>query len=373
MFDLNANEHAAINVAALQTYFLNADDPDCRLSALIPETFTLDTPIKMVLYTCHPQDSNANMVIQQASPRQCFRFVNQTSHGPDFSKAHKFHRHDFYELMYVVEGTVYQNIEHQRHVYPAGSCCLFNRNIYHTEEHQGEHSLVFLQFTSEYILELLGQPTSFPQTRDEIYQEMENFFYHDISVDPAADKKYIDFIPLQPPEWIQQNITGPLAKAFSHLQKPMVASDLHLKAIILELLCNLFEPKHYQQAPMHLGSTAEQNLFDAITRYLTDKHGRASRRELENHFCYSGDYLYKVVRKFTGMSLFDYGMKLCLNEASYLLASTNLSVGQIMVALKFTNQTHFYKHFKDTYQMTPKEYRRHMKQGVISTQIVKKT
>ena len=58
------------------------------------------------------------------------------------------------------------------------------------------------------------------------------------------------------------------------------------------------------------------------------------------------------------MNLFEYGMTFCMKEAARLLEETDLSVTAIAEALKFSNQGHFYKLFKQTYGMLPKEYRR---------------
>lgn len=76
-----------------------------------------------------------------------------------------------------------------------------------------------------------------------------------------------------------------------------------------------FDNKHYHNMPIHFTSSAEQELFDSITRFLVQHNGRVSRKELETHFHYSGDYLYKITQKFTGLSLFDYGMKFCMQKA----------------------------------------------------------
>lgn len=82
-----------------------------------------------------------------------------------------------------------------------------------------------------------------------------------------------------------------------------------------------------------------------------------SRHELEVSLNYSSDYLNRIVNKYAGMCLFDYGMTFCLKKAEYLLTNTTDSISEIAQKLQFSNRTHFYSLFKKRYGLTPKEYR----------------
>lgn len=77
---------------------------------------------------------------------------------------------------------------------------------------------------------------------------------------------------------------------------------------------------------------------------------------LEHHLNYSGDYLNRIVNKYSGLCLYDYGMTFCLKKAVQYLTETNESIGSIATKLQFKNRTHFYTLFKQKYGVTPKEY-----------------
>ena len=83
-----------------------------------------------------------------------------------------------------------------------------------------------------------------------------------------------------------------------------------------------------------------------------------SRHELESSLHYSGDYLNKIVKKYTGLAIFDYGMTFCMKRASSLLQYSNMTISEIARQLGFSNRTHFYKVFQNTFSLTPSEYRR---------------
>lgn len=72
---------------------------------------------------------------------------------------------------------------------------------------------------------------------------------------------------------------------------------------------------------------------------------------------YTSDYLGRIVKKYTGLCLFDYGMTFCIKKAEILLKTTNENIDYISRQLGFTNRTHFYKLFKEKHGMTPREYR----------------
>ena len=45
----------------------------------------------------------------------------------------RLHSHEYYEFMFLIDGEIYQNIEHFRHYYPAGGCCLVDPHVLHAE------------------------------------------------------------------------------------------------------------------------------------------------------------------------------------------------------------------------------------------------
>ena len=91
------------------------------------------------------------------------------------------------------------------------------------------------------------------------------------------------------------------------------------------------------------------------------KTGRkVSRRQLEANFNYSGDYLYKIIRKYTGLGIHEYSSSLCMTRAAQLLLSSKMNINEIAELPGFCNYTQFYKAFEEYYHMTPKTYRKTM-------------
>ena len=324
----------------------------------IPEQHHLDGPFNLYFSTHHPDSSETALIIMQSSPIQNMYVTLNAKEMDIQSRMSTLHRHDFYELMFVIDGDIYQNIENPRHYYPQGSCCLMNKNVFHQEEYGGYHRIAFLQCSEEYLLQLMEAPRYFTKKENIKSNLFNDFLNINHKKNYFSDKNYIDFIPLETPMWIDQNIHDRFEKILWEIQSPSMGSTFRINAMMLELISLLFDNKHYHNTPLHFTSSAEQELFDSITRFLVQHNGRVSRKELETHFHYSGDYLYKITQKFTGLSLFDYGMKFCMQKACDLLITTAMPIADICQQLSFSNQTYFFKKFKEYHGMSPAKYRK---------------
>lgn len=326
-------------------------------TVIVPEEFQMDSPYNILFYTYHTLDNVPQLIMYQSTPQQAMYSVCEGEEANQIISLSSLHRHNYYELLFVIDGKIYQNIEHTRHLYPKGSCCLLNKNVYHTEEYSGDHRICFLQFSAEMVSSLLSFPRYFQEEDNRIYAQIREFFQTELTHDLSNQKNYIDFIPLESECWVREHVHQLFEKILTETGHPSGSSSLRISAYIMELFCCLFDKQHYQHTPIHFGSQKERKLFNSITYYLKENHGRMNRRELENVLNYSGDYLYKIVQKYTGLSLFSYGMHFCLKEAADLLSTTSLPVNEIARKLKFSNTTHFYKLFEEQYHMTPREYR----------------
>ena len=108
---------------------------------------------------------------------------------------------------------------------------------------------------------------------------------------------------------------------------------------------------------MNLEQAADALIFSRISHFIEEKNGRINRDELSKQLNYSGDYINRIVHKFTGLCLFDYSMNFCMKKAAEELLHSQKTINEIANELNFSNKTHFYKLFKEKYGVTPKEFR----------------
>lgn len=325
----------------------------------IPSLYQLKPPFQLYFLTFHPEDNENFYLTTTISPDFAFYF-SQTKEEIMPHLMTSMHHHDYYELLFVLEGELYQNIENRRHLYTTGSCCLLNKKVQHTEEYSTEFRAVFLQLSETFMHELHRNLSFnyFKIEKEHSSTFLEEFLFANLYESGNNTKNYIDFIPVQDNPWIIRNVHNIFELITIEALSPSIGSS----SVIMELFCKFFRflnsEENYMTTPVQIGTDAENRIYDMITDVMQQTNGRISRQELAEQLHYSGVYLNNIVKKYTGLTIYDYGMTFCMKKTAELLVSSDLSVSEIAASMGFSNRTHFYKIFQGTYHMSPYEYRK---------------
>lgn len=170
-------------------------------------------------------------------------------------------------------------------------------------------------------------------------------------------KEYLDFFSLyHNPEGFQKlyQIAEEIIKI---TLSPQIGSSFFINGLICRFLDTLSDPSLFHLANIQVDYGNDFLIFTSLTHLLENSDGRLSRHELSDLLSYSGDYLNRIAKKYTGMTLFEYGTTFSIRKAEYYLLKTDLSISEIIAQLKFTNKSHFYKLFYAKHHMSPKEFR----------------
>ncbi|WP_044916896.1 AraC family transcriptional regulator [Butyrivibrio sp. WCE2006] len=270
---------------------------------------------------------------------------------------HPLHFHDYYEIMVVLSGTVTQRIENIDYKYPAGTCCLINRGIRHAENFDTEASILFVGLSTSMIGELftVAEHSSFRSEKDFMNSGLYKFIISDL--DNPDRKAYLDMIPVFHNSSGMEQLHKVTTEMLNTMMFPHFGSSYKMRSLLSELLYFISSNDNYHCTDVEMGMGNDQLLFSRIEHLMDERNGRISRAELEKALNYSGDYLNRIVNKYTGMCLYDYGMTFCLKKAAKDLATTRTPITSIAQNLQFSNRTHFYTLFEKQFHMTPKEYR----------------
>ncbi|MCA0755789.1 helix-turn-helix domain-containing protein [Paenibacillus sp. N4] len=111
----------------------------------------------------------------------------------------------------------------------------------------------------------------------------------------------------------------------------------------------------------------EENLsvVDKAKRFIAEQIGEQdlSREDIASHVYLNPDYLTRIFKKETGMSLSDYLQTSRIDYAKELLANTGQSVSDIAVASGYSNLSYFSTIFKKATGVNPVDYRKRAQQN----------
>lgn len=326
--------------------------------------YQLNPPYRLRILAFHPQDKNNHYLLTTIDP---VNIVYTTLSKEEFASQvpSVLHQHDYYEILFVLNGEIYQNIENQRHLYPEGSCCLLNKNVRHCEEHSTDYRVVFLEL-SEHLLSCIHSFFSlsfFEEDTVFLPEELNNFFRTVFYPDHSSyEKDYIDFIPLHDQKWRVEHVHQIFESIILESISPKTGSTLLIYQHLFHLFVALADVSAYTTAPVRIGTGVENKIFNQITQTMNAYNGRITRQKLETELNYSATYLNYISKKYTGLSILEYGMTICMKQVLHYLEETEMSISDIAIELGFSNRTQFYKKFVEFYSVTPAQYRKELKE-----------
>lgn len=322
--------------------------------------YSIQTPFMIMLETCREQDGLCNI----------FQFTQRSYHSAqldkktvDFTRKRPLHRHACLEIMYVLRGSVTNHVENQIFTYEAGECCIMNKNIRHSEEFTGDFQAVFIMLSDNFIAELLDEyyemasVFSKPDDANLVLQLFQDSQSHSLQF----DKIYLDCFPVIPANEILEK-TYPLFNSILHeIINLQPGSLFYIKGNFSRLLQLMTDPNLFSINRIHSESDNQEYLFSKITHIMKSSHGRCTREELSSQLHYNGEYLNRIIKKYTGKTILEYGQSVYLDEARIQLTNTDKSISSIIDELGFSNRSHFYRLFEKAYGQTPLDYRKQCK------------
>ncbi len=264
------------------------------------------------------------------------------------------HFHNYYEFLLVLGGAVCQQIEGTEYLYPEGTACLINRNLRHKEIFRQPSQILFLGFSPDHLMEMLYGTSYYPEESAVQNTELCRFIQDDLA--SPGRKAYLDFTPAFRNKASAAKLHETVEILLHATLLPQFGASRKIDSCFCDLFCNLTSPDNYHCSVIELENSSDYLLFSRVEHLLEENNGRLSREDLSNVLHYSGDYLNRIVHKYTGLSLHRYGVELCIKKAAHELLETTDSVSDIADRLFFTNRSYFYKLFEETYGMTPKEF-----------------
>ena len=317
--------------------------------------FNLNTPFLIVLETSSDQANFYSVHRIGVNEHQQYKL---TTH--ELEKNRPQHQHSCIEIMYVLSGHVINHVEKNDFIYSAGQCCIMNKNIQHCEEDKGEFQAVFFMLDDSFIEELIEDRKRENNIR--ALHIRQNSIYHFLEYsknnNPKYEKTYLDLLPVIPENEILDQINPLFNSIVDQIVNKNAGSYLILKEVFSRFLELLSSPALYSLKQVKSDADHQYYLCDKISQIIEARHGRCSRKVLEDQLHYNGEYLNRIFKKHTGKTISEYCQSIFLSEAADLLIHTDESISSIIAKCGFSNRNHFYHLFKKQYGEQPKEYRK---------------
>lgn len=251
-------------------------------------------------------------------------------------RTYSLHTHDFYEINYVLSGSITEVVSGRTIPMKAGDAILMHPGVFHVIRDDADASVLNILIRPQWLLSVLashkdGELGKFSSTAaGEDYTEYLVFYGTD------ADRQVEALIR----EAAQNALCSRLATEGACL-------------LLLAILSRSAESIAMAKAQDH-----GYRRFAAILSYLYENIRTVSVSELAARFGYSEAHLSRLFRRYTGEPPVALIKRARLAHATALLWDSDAPIHRIAAEAGFFCAPHFHRLFKSTYGMTPEEYRK---------------
>lgn len=258
-----------------------------------------------------------------------------------------FHKHEYVEILYVIEGSFTQILLGEEKRFEQGEFVITDQYCEHADYIEAKDAAVlFLQIRADYLEQLLK---SYDGT-----DEMQQFLFHAL----WRQKREQSFLELRKAEEEPAQETD-----IEQLLETLISEDLArepgyeqieqgLMIRLLQRLCQTYIPQLHTDSK----ESKEKAFLYELECYIRANAAKVTVSALEKQFHYHRNYYYLILKKYRGKSFQQYVIEVRMKYAKQLLGQTKLPIKQIAQQVGYENVSHFYHLFEKYYGKKPKEF-----------------
>lgn len=250
------------------------------------------------------------------------------------------HRHNFFELVYVIDGTGIQCINKVQFSYRPGHMMLLTPEDCHSFEVHTTTSFFFLQFNNIYL-----KSGGLPQ---DIIQRLE-FILQNANHQPGCVLKN------QPDKLLVKAMVDAIDREYAN--KDMYNRELVQQLVNTMILVVTRNIAKYHQ--LDVSEQTEQKAMDILHYIQSNIYDPEKLRteHLSKHFHISPLYVGKYFKQHTGETMQQYVTSYKTKLIAHRLQHSEKRLNEIAGEFNFTDESHFNKFFKKQMGFSPSEYR----------------
>lgn len=272
--------------------------------------------------------------------------IQMSNEFPDYVGI--MHKHEFIEIVYIISGQAIHKVAGKTYDVKRGDLFIINSGTAHVFYESKDSPEPFVAY------DLMFTPEFFDwSSRGESPTEGFNKYFMFYSL--FSEKKDL------PPFF---SVSGSVHTMFGELFNKIYLEHRGcekgyteiIRAYLLQLVITIFRLEEERMSKA--GSSRNKQVINYITDYIAENYNsHISVAELARMVYLSPDYLGKIFRKSTGMTISMMIQKVRIENVCHLLTSTEYTVAKIADLCGFEDMKFFYRVFKKHMGVLPNDYR----------------
>ncbi len=248
-----------------------------------------------------------------------------------------YHNHDFFELNYVLHGTVTEYVNHVPVVLKENELLFMTPGVYHScypcAGAKGFNIILRKEWLDRF--------------QAELYKRRADHFLN------RMDKKNGWFI--------FNTLSGNVPEYIVALLKcnpSVVMEALEKEALAKLILLGLNACRPQENATSTSQERRKTVNAEEILNYIAQNFATATLSGTAAHFGYTPEHLHRIIKKQTGNGFSVFQLSARMSKAAYLLSETNIPIHRIACMLGLSGSEYFCRMFKKYTGVSPREYRK---------------
>lgn len=265
-----------------------------------------------------------------------------------FANSSPLHRHNYFELIYVLSGKGIHIINDNQFAYARNDLFLLTPDDAHTFQAHEQSTFCIIDFTTALFNRKISQNKAVTESNN-LFKQMEYVFQNTTRLE--------GYVPLDETD---KAFTETLVRRLvSEWNKKPLFSDIVLKNLVFLLLNIIARYAANTTLPGAVKMIPENKAYEMIT-YLQHhiyENELLAMGSLALQFNLSKGYVGAYFKDHTGKSIKQFILDYKLELVKARLLYSDLTIAQIAFELNFTDDSHLNKAFKKKYGMTAKKYK----------------
>ncbi len=255
----------------------------------------------------------------------------------DFEK----HRHNYVEMMYVVEGSIVHIIDDKRIELKKGDFLLLNQGISHSIL-RANYDDVGINFIC--LPEFFSIPLSMLQNKNILAEFIALTFRNN------TEPFYLLF-RLKENKQIENLMENMIDSLVHNYPNEDIINQYTMGLVFLYLL------NHLEDLSSNSSMNYKETIVEIVLEYISNNYKDANLTKIANETHQSVTVLSKLIKNKTGSTFLELLQEERFKHACKMLKNTSLSIEDIALSVGYENQSYFFRQFKKRLNMTPRQYR----------------